>query len=129
MKKLWFALFVLIMTMVACAGPIQTQSPTIVPLLPTQASEPTLDRPTEVATLPTEKPTEIPPTQVPPTEIPATEIPPTELPLVPTVKSPQRFGSSSRVWPAAQKLFSRKISLIRNLIGQKAALSEQHVPL
>ena len=84
MKKLWLVLFVLTMTMVACAGPTQTQLPTIVPLLPSQAPESTLDRPTEVATLHAEKPTEIPPTPVPPTELSPTETPPTELPLVPT---------------------------------------------
>ena len=105
MKKLWFALFVLTLAMVACAGPTQTQSPTTVPLLPTQAPEPTLDRPTEVATLPAEKPTEIPPTSVPPTEKPPTEIPPTELPLIPTVEPTEVWGFIPGVASGAEIVF------------------------
>ena len=105
MKKLWFALFVLTMTVVACAGPIQTQSPTTVPLLQTQASEPTLDRPTEVATLPVEVPTEIPPTPVPPTEVPPTEVLPTETPLVPTAEPTKVWAFIPNVASGAEILF------------------------
>ncbi len=79
MKKLWFALFVLMITVVACAGPVQPQSPTTALMQPSQTPEPTLAQATEA-------PTAIPPTLIPPTEIPPTEVPPAATPMIPTAE-------------------------------------------
>ena len=96
MKKLWLVLFVL--TMVACAAPAQTQSPTIVPVQPTQTPEPTLAQATEA-------PTEIPPTPIPPTEIPPTEVPPTKTPLVPTAEPTKVWAFIPNVASGAEIVF------------------------
>lgn len=98
MKKMWFTLFVLTMTMVACAGPIQTQSPTTAPVQPSQTPEPTLAPATEV-------PTEIPPTPVPPTDVPPTELPPTETPMVPTVEPTKVWSFIPNVASGAEIVF------------------------
>jgi len=98
MKKLWFALLILTVTLAACAAPAQTQSPTIVPVQPSQMPEPTLAQATEV-------PTTIPATEAPPTEVPPTEVLPTETAVVPTTEPTKVWAFIPNVASGAEVVF------------------------
>jgi len=103
MKKLWFAFIVLTMTLAACVGPAQTQSPSAIPVQPSQIPEPTLVEATEA-------PTAIPPTPIPPTEIPPTEVPPTEPPVVPTAEPTKVWVFTPNVASGEEIVFQEDFS-------------------
>ena len=98
MKKLWFALLIMTVTLAACAAPAQTQSPTIVPVQPSQMPEPSMAQETEA-------PTAIPPTPVPLTEVPPTEVPPTETPVVPSAEPTEVWVFIPNVASGAEVVF------------------------
>ena len=94
MTRLCLVLSVLILATFACSGPLQTQTATLVPPLPTEIpSTPII--PTQIPPTPI-PPTPIPPTPIPPTEVPPISIPPTPIP--PTEVSPIDIGQPEGYW-------------------------------